>query len=328
MYKSFSEYSSYRQHLSFLNECQLSQNELEILQFQVLDNLYNMMNIKEQEALADEHQILIQEFAFLIPMAANIAKSIAMRFATSFFVSKLTAKSKEEEKENEVVEKNVKKEGGILSMIYKAIKVLGITAFVASLIFVGFQFDAVRSMFPFLVPFMDKMTEKVSAFGQQAFMKLIGFFPWLGMWMAKKAVDSGLSAGGKALELAQDAADKTIEFASEKANDAGEAISDKVNQMTPQWIKDAEARSSMQRWRSPTPVLPYINPETGERSYPVDTRTGLRHGDYINARYRELENGYPNFKDLYDRFKSKKESPTPAIKLTPDELKQLGDWLK
>lgn len=365
MRKTFSEYCFQKQQFSFLNESQLTEQELEILQFQVLECLYNSMSVEEKEYIEHEHQVLIQEFAFLLPLAANIARSLVVNFVGSWITSKLKSKSKEEEVENKEIEKNVKKEGGILSMIYKIIKTLGVVAFAGSLVFVGFQFDAIRNMFPFLVPFMDQASEKIGEFAKAAFMKVVGFFPWLGLWLAKKGMEAGVSGASTAYNVAKEAvvqgseyvgkgianaagyigkgitnaagymADKIKtgdDFIKQKVDDAGEAISDFSDKIKPQWIKDAEENAKYQRWYSPTPAIPIIDPVTGEKSYPIDTRTGLRHGDYRNKSMRDLENlmksPAADFKSMYDKLNQSDEFKNAKPKLSPEDTKELHNWLK
>ena len=365
MYTNFSEYCLQRQQSSFLNECQLNEQELEILEYQVLECLFNSMSEDEKAQVKHEHQILMQEFAFLIPLAANVARSLVVNFVGSWITSKLASKSKEEEIENKEIEKNVKKEGGILSMIYKIIKTLGVVAFVGSLVFIGFQFDSIRNMFPFLVPFMDKASEKIGEFAKSAFMKVIGFFPWLGLWLAKKGIDAGVSGAGVAYNIAKEAVAQGSDYVGkgmanaagyigkgvanaagyigdkintgddlirQKVDDAGEAISDFSKKMTPQWIKDAEVKAKSQRWYSPTPVIPMIDPVTGEKSYPIDTRTGLRHGDYINKSMRDLENlkksHAVDFKSMFDKLNQSDELKNTKPKLSPEDTKELHNWLK
>jgi hypothetical protein len=260
----FHEYVYKKQESRFLVDSKMTHKDISILEFCVLRNIYNVMEIHEREEIENEHQQLINEFAFLAPVAAPIATVVAAKLFDRLFSNK-----QNQEKEKEKEDKD-----GILSLMYKAIKTLGIIAVVASLIFVGFQFEYIRSMFPFLNPFMDKISENIATISEQSFKKLTETFPVLAMYLAKKASELGFKNSKKALDIIGQAGD----YLTDKIDASANKIDDLIPDVPP----------SYQRWSSN--LLPSIDPETGEKSYPVDTRTGMKHGDYLDPKLRNKTN--------------------------------------
>ena len=51
----------------------------------------------------------------------------------------------------------------IVNALYKAYKVMKATAFLAALIYIGFKFEAIRALFPFLAPLVDKAGALIAA---------------------------------------------------------------------------------------------------------------------------------------------------------------------
>lgn len=64
----------------------------------------------------------------------------------------------------------------ITAGIYKAFKVMKSVAFLAALVYLGFRFDAIRALFPWLAPTIDKMGSMVLNAGKDF---LYGAFVWL-----------------------------------------------------------------------------------------------------------------------------------------------------
>lgn len=60
--------------------------------------------------------------------------------------------------------------------IFKAYKIMKSVAFLAALVYLGFRFDAIRALFPWLAPVIDKMGEMVLSAGKDF---LYGAFSWL-----------------------------------------------------------------------------------------------------------------------------------------------------
>jgi hypothetical protein len=262
----FHEYVYKKQESCFLTDNKMTHKDVSILEFYVLRNIYNVMGIHEREEIENEHQQLINEFAFLAPVAAPIATIVAAKLFDRLFSNNHNkANNQEKEKEDK---------DGILSLMYKAIKTLGIIAVVASLIFVGFQFEYIRSMFPFLNPFMDKISENIATISEQSFKKLTETFPALAMYFAKKASELGFKNGERALDIINQAGD----YFANKIDSTASKIDDLIPDVPP----------SYKRWSSN--LLPSIDPATGEKSYPVDTRTGMMHGDYLDPKLRNKTN--------------------------------------
>jgi len=255
----FHEYVYKKQESRFLVDSKMTHKDISILEFCVLRNIYNVMEIHEREEIENDQQ-LINEFAFLAPVAAPIATVVAAKLFDRLFSNK-----QNQEKEDK---------DGILSLMYKAIKTLGIIAVVASLIFVGFQFEYIRSMFPFFNPFMDKISENIATISEQSFKKLTETFPVLAMYLAKKASELGFQNSKKALDIIGQAGD----YLTDKIDASANKIDDLIPDVPP----------SYQRWSSN--LLPSIDPATGEKSYPVDTRTGMKHGDYLDPKLRNKTN--------------------------------------
>lgn len=78
--------------------------------------------------------------------------------------------------------------------IYKAYKVMKSVAFLAALIYLGFRFDAIRALFPWLAPVIDQMGAAVLSAGKDF---LEASYNWLlkiaknvALWLGKKALET------------------------------------------------------------------------------------------------------------------------------------------
>ena len=77
--KTFNEYYYEKQCSEFLFSHNLSNEKLKEIETEVLDNLYNMMSIKEQKEWKEEHKILMNEVFPLVPVALFAGKKIASK---------------------------------------------------------------------------------------------------------------------------------------------------------------------------------------------------------------------------------------------------------
>lgn len=77
--------------------------------------------------------------------------------------------------------------------IHKAYKVMKSVAFLAALIYLGFRFDAIRALFPWLAPVIDQMGTAVLSAGKD-------FLEASYNWLLKIAKNVALWLGEKALE--------------------------------------------------------------------------------------------------------------------------------
>ena len=303
--KTFNEYYYEKQCSEFLFSHNLSNEKLKEIETEVLDNLYNMMSIKEQKEWKEEHKILMNEVFPLVPVALFAGKKIASKI-----VSSLRGKSKDSEKnsEDEKINDKVEEKGGIVSLLYKAIKTLGVVAVAAALVFIGFQFDIIRDWLPFLTPFIDKVTDNIGSIAKEGFDKLLATFPLVASWFVS-VIPNPFPAASRAVS-------DTFDLAADSAEDA---------------LTDAGLMNqgpSLKTWKAPKGLPSFIDPETGEMSFPVDTRTGLKHGDVINPRFR---GDAPDLSGLADRLEPK-ANLTDILKkpkkLTPDEIKNNLDLLR
>jgi hypothetical protein len=94
----------------------------------------------------------------------------------------------------------------IVAVLYKAFRVMKATAFLAALIYMGFRIEAVRALFPWLAPFIDKAGAAVLAMGsgflEQSFSKLSSLFPELVDWLSDKIGAKAIfKAGEEAYQL-------------------------------------------------------------------------------------------------------------------------------
>jgi hypothetical protein len=78
----------------------------------------------------------------------------------------------------------------IVAILYKAYKVMKATAFLAALIYMGFRLEMVRTLLPWLAPFIDKAGALVLASGagflEQSFSKLSSLYPELVDWLSEQ----------------------------------------------------------------------------------------------------------------------------------------------
>lgn len=180
--------------------------------------------IHESELIIIEKEIIndidhvINEFA---PMAA------------AYLLGKGSA-HKEEKKEDNKFFSLAK----VYDYIKKAIKALGIVSFMGAMIYIGFRFDAIRRMFPFLAPFIDKIGSRVyefisywtGNFGYNAFMKLVEWSKEFAMYLVKQAAELfGVSSIGK---KAKEMLDKT--------SDIGDDVSS--------WLKGGKSQYDNPSW--------------------------------------------------------------------------------
>jgi hypothetical protein len=96
----------------------------------------------------------------------------------------------------------------IVASLYKAIRIMKATAFIAALIYMGFRIEKIRLLFPWLTPFIDRAGEFVikagSDFLKSSFDKLQKMFPdlvdWLSEKMGVKTAVNAMSKVGKTIE--------------------------------------------------------------------------------------------------------------------------------
>jgi len=104
-----------------------------------------------------------------------------------------------------------------LSMLWKAIKALGIAVVIGACIYIGFRFESIRALFPMLAPLIDQAGSFIAGltgnFAKEAFIKLSQWSFEFTAWLMSKAMELFGITG--ALETAKD----TLLGASDKAND-------------------------------------------------------------------------------------------------------------
>ena len=84
----------------------------------------------------------------------------------------------------------------IVNALYKAYRVMKATAFLAALIYIGFKFETIRALFPFLVPLVDKVGALIAAAagpialeqGKKMAMWLVSLAPELVDWIGSGEV--------------------------------------------------------------------------------------------------------------------------------------------
>jgi hypothetical protein len=186
---------------SILKKAGLSIQEAKALEEQVLNNLYNSMSLQERRIIDIEGQKL-NEFFFL--------PSLAMKMLSKSPQAKNAKITKEDEAK-------IEKPSGPLAMIWSIIKKVGLMTFIAAIIYLGFRFDAIRSLFPFLAPLADKIGTVFKWIGTEylwpAFQTVVKSSVDAAIWLVKKALDLfGLTDPIKK-------AGKLLMDTSEKAND-------------------------------------------------------------------------------------------------------------
>jgi len=89
----------------------------------------------------------------------------------------------------------------IVSALYKAYRVMKATAFLAALVYMGFRLEMVRTLFPWLAPFIDKAGAFVLASGagflEQSFSKLSSLFPGLVDWLSEQIGTKAIFKAGE-----------------------------------------------------------------------------------------------------------------------------------
>ena len=190
---NFSEYAYRRQTQDILKESGISFEELENLFAEALDNFYKIMPISEQREIKHLHDELLQEFFPIIPIAANIGKGLLSNFLFNKIMGSSSSPEEEVDPEQEKEIKKAESSGGIFSKIWKAIKIMGMTAFLASLIYIGFRFEQIRSMFPWLAGIIDRIGDPIVNAGKdfimKSFGKLMNLFPTVASWLINKFSD-------------------------------------------------------------------------------------------------------------------------------------------
>lgn len=186
---------------SILKKSGLSIQESKDLEEKVLKNLYNSMSIQERMIVDIEGQKM-NEFFFL--------PSLAMKMLSKSPQAKNSKITKEDEAK-------IEKPSGPLSMIWSIIKKVGLMTFIAAIIYLGFRFDAIRSLFPFLAPLADKIGTVFKWIGTEylwpAFQAVVKSSADAAIWLVKKALELfGLTDPIKK-------AGKFLMDSSEKAND-------------------------------------------------------------------------------------------------------------
>lgn len=141
---TFLEYNIRRSTIDLLKEYKMSLKDEKIL----YENSLNILN----ESLWDTTKNIAGKVGIAVGKAASVAKKII-----------------------DIPEK-------ITNGMYKAYKVMKSVAFLAALVYLGFRFDAIRALFPWLAPVIDKMGDMVLNAGKDF---LYGSF----MWLKKIAAD-------------------------------------------------------------------------------------------------------------------------------------------
>lgn len=162
---------------AILQKAGLSTQEAKALEEQVLKNLYNSMSLQERR-IVDIQGEKLNEFFFL--------PSLAMKMLSKSPQAKTAKITKEDEAK-------IEKPSGPLSMIWSVIKKVGLVTFIAAIIYLGFRFDAIRSLFPFLAPLADKIGTVFKWIGTEylwpAFQALVKGSIDAAIWLVKKALD-------------------------------------------------------------------------------------------------------------------------------------------
>jgi hypothetical protein len=209
------------------------QREMSLLNKEICDVLYESMELHEKK---DCDNFRINEFVGPALRAAGMALgggaslglqglSLGAKAATG--LGKMASKALEpNDKGWKWLEKVKKPTRAVLSTLWKAIKVLGIATVIGAFIYVGFQFDGIRSMFPMLAPYIDKAGALIGSvtgdFARKSFEKVAEWSADFAAWIMSKAMEFfGITP-------ALDGAKEILMNTSEKFNDvimnAGDAI--------------------------------------------------------------------------------------------------------
>lgn len=101
-------------------------------------------------------------------------------------------------KAGKFIKKTIDIPENISAGIFKAYKVMKSVAFLAALVYLGFRFDAIRALFPWLAPVIDQMGNAVLSAGED-------FLKASYNWLLKIAKNVALWLGGKALKTVGEA---------------------------------------------------------------------------------------------------------------------------
>jgi hypothetical protein len=208
------------------------QKEMSLLNKEICDVLYEHMEPHERKNCDN---FRIDEILGTALGAASLAltgaslgmKGLGLGAKAAKGIGKMASKALEpNEKGWKWLEKIKKPTRAVLSTLWKAVKVLGIATVIGAFIYVGFRFDAIRSLFPMLAPYIDKAGALVGSmtgnFAKNSFIKVVEWSADFAAWIMSKSMDVlGMTP---ALEQAK----KTLMDTSEKFNnilmDAGDEI--------------------------------------------------------------------------------------------------------
>jgi hypothetical protein len=209
--------------------------------------------------------------------------------------------TKEEEPETKNPPENKAKPKLTMAKVYeyfkKAIKALGIVTVMGAAIYIGFRFDFIRKMFPFLAPFIDAIGSKTyeflskwtGNFGYDAFVKLMNLSKDFAIWLVTKASDMlGITpAIKKAMEL--------LGMAQDKALDVGDDVSSYLKGGTSQYDNPDWTRDSVYS-KSPTyDDAGKLLPKDQWKPWSYDSRS-------IYPTTPKIDTNFPSPEGLADRF--------------------------
>ena len=233
------------------------------------DNLWLLEQAVLQE-LGGRNKRYINE-AVLTGFVLLAAKSLVGKLV-SFF-------SKKREEDGRPI-----KRGKLISLLYKVIKKVGLTAFICAIVYCGFQFDIIRDISPALTEYVDGIGQQAFEYGKQALQNLAITMPKITYWMVNSMALAGIGQAKRAVRDIIDYIDTD--------------------------------RHGLQVWRSGYKMDPRF-PDA------EDTRTGMKPGEFIDPRYRNWGRDHEIYNDVKDEFKGK-PSRAELDKLFDDVDEYLG----